>query len=160
MHLILNRKVATMKALNITPPVYLFLSLGIILLLHFLLPGMRVLPFPWNLSGLIPLALGIVMNLVADRSFKKNKTTVKPLEESTALIRDGVFRISRHPMYLGFVLILLGIAALMGSLTPYLIVFGFAIFMQIVFIKFEEAKLEETFGEAWLGYKKKVRQWI
>lgn len=60
-----------MKALKITPLVYLFLSLAIILLLHFLLPAMRVLPFPWNLFGVIPLALGIVINLVADRSFKK-----------------------------------------------------------------------------------------
>jgi protein-S-isoprenylcysteine O-methyltransferase Ste14 len=63
-------------------------------------------------------------------------------------------------MYLGFVLILLGVASLLGSLTPYVIVFGFAIFMHIVFIAFEEKKLEETFGEAWLEYKKKVRQWI
>jgi protein-S-isoprenylcysteine O-methyltransferase Ste14 len=149
-----------MKALKITPPVYLFLSIAIMLLLHFLLPKTRVLPFPWNLFCLIPLVLGIVMNLVADRSFKKNKTTVKPLEESTALITDGVFRFSRHPMYLGFVFILLGIASLMGSLTPYVIVIGFAVFMQIVFIRFEEKKLEETFGEAWLRYKRNVRQWI
>ncbi len=149
-----------MKALKITPPVYLFLSIAIMLLLHFLLPKTRVLPFPWNLFGIIPLVLGIFMNLVADRSFKKNKTTVKPLEESTALITDGVFRFSRHPMYLGFVLILLGITSLMGSLTPYIIVFGFAVFMHLVFIKFEEIKLEKTFGEAWLRYKRKVRQWI
>jgi len=149
-----------MKALKITPPLYLFLSIAIMLLLHFLLPKTRVLPFPWNLFGLIPLVLGIVMNLVADRSFKKNKTTVKPLEESTALITDGVFRFSRHPMYLGFVFILLGISSLMGSLTPYVIVIGFAVFMQIVFIRFEEKKLEETFGEAWLRYKRNVRQWI
>ncbi|MGD8985256.1 MAG: isoprenylcysteine carboxylmethyltransferase family protein [Desulfobacteraceae bacterium] len=149
-----------MKTLKIEPPVYLFLSIAIILLLHFLLPGTRVLPFPWNLLGIIPLVLGIVMNLVADRSFKKNETTVKPLEESTALVTDGVFRFSRHPMYLGFVLILLGIASLMGSLTPFVIVFGFAIFMHIVFMAFEEKKLEETFGEVWLEYKKKVRQWI
>lgn len=149
-----------MKAIKITPPVYLFLSIAIMLLLHFLLPRTRVFPFPWNLFGIIPLVLGIVMNLAADRSFKKNETTVKPLEESTALITDGVFRVSRHPMHLGLVLILLGIAALMGSLTPYVIVFGFAIFRHIVFIKFEEEKLEETFREAWLGYKKNVRQWI
>jgi protein-S-isoprenylcysteine O-methyltransferase Ste14 len=156
----MNRKVSAMKALKVTPPIYLFLSIAIMLLLHFLLPGMRVLPFPWNLLGIIPLVLGIVMNLVADRSFKKNKTTVKPLEESTALITDGVFGISRHPMYLGFVLILLGVSALMGSLTPYVITFCFAIFMHTVFIKFEENKLEEAFGEAWMRYAEKVRQWI
>ena len=149
-----------MKALKVTPPVYLFLSIAIMLLLHFLLSKTRVLPFPWNLFGIIPLVLGIVLNLVADRSFKKNKTTVKPLEESTALITDGVFHFSRHPMYLGFVLILLGIASLLGSLTSYVIVLGFAIFMHIVFINFEEKKLEETFGEAWIEYKKQVRQWI
>ena len=149
-----------MKTLKIEPPVYLCLSIAMILLLHFLVPGTRVLPFPWNLLGIIPLVLGIVMNLVADKSFKKNETTVKPLEESTALVTDGVFRFSRHPMYLGFLLILLGIASLMGSLTPFVIVFGFAIFMHIVFMAFEEKKLEETFGEVWLEYKKKVRQWI
>jgi protein-S-isoprenylcysteine O-methyltransferase Ste14 len=48
----------------------------------------------------------------------------------------------------------------MGSLTPYVIVIGFAVFMQIVFIRFEEKKLEETFGEAWLRYKRNVRLWI
>jgi protein-S-isoprenylcysteine O-methyltransferase Ste14 len=63
-------------------------------------------------------------------------------------------------MYLGIVLILLGIALFLGSLTPYLVVFLFAIFLDIVFIRFEEKKLEETFGEAWLEYKKSVRRWI
>lgn len=47
-------------------------------------------------------------------------TTVKPFQESTALITDGVFRLSRNPMYLGFVLVLTGIATLLGSLTPWL----------------------------------------
>jgi protein-S-isoprenylcysteine O-methyltransferase Ste14 len=149
-----------MKTREIIPPVYLFLSIVIMVLLHFLLPGTRVFIFPWNLLGGIPLALGIVMNLVADKSFKKHQTTVKPLEESTALITTEVFRVSRHPMYLGFVLILLGIAALMGSLTPYLIVLIFAVFMDVVFIRFEEQKLEKTFGEAWSEYKKKVSRWV
>jgi protein-S-isoprenylcysteine O-methyltransferase Ste14 len=63
-------------------------------------------------------------------------------------------------MYLGLVLILLGIAICMGSLTPHLVVFLFAIFMDILFIRFEEKKLEETFGEAWVEYKKSVRRWI
>ena len=45
-------------------------------------------------------------------------------------------------MYLGFVTVLLGIAVLMGSLKPYAGVFVFAIFMDVIFIRFEEKKLE------------------
>ena len=63
---------------------------------------------------MVPLALGIALNLAADNSFKRYKTTVKPVENSTVLITAGVFRLSRHPMYLGFVLILVGITLLMG----------------------------------------------
>jgi protein-S-isoprenylcysteine O-methyltransferase Ste14 len=149
-----------MKPINITPPVYLFLSIAIMVLVHFLLPGTKILAFPWNLLGLISLTLGIVLNLVADRSFKNHETTVKPVEESTALITTGAFRLSRHPMYLGFVLVLFGIGLLMGSLMPYVVVLVFAIFMDMIFVRFEEKKLERTFGEAWLEYKKKVRRWV
>ena len=149
-----------MNARKIIPPVYLLLSIAVMVSLHFLFPGVTDLVFPWPLLGVIPLALGIGINLVADRSFKQHNTAVKPLEKSTALVTHGVFRVSRNPMYLGIVLILLGIALFLGSLTPYLVVFLFAIFIDIVFIRFEEKKLEETFGEAWLEYKKSVRRWI
>ncbi len=149
-----------MNTRKIIPPVYLLLSIAVMVILHFLFPGVTVLGFPWQLLGVIPLALGIGINLVADRSFKQHSTPVKPLEKSTALVTHGVFRVSRNPMYLGIVLILLGIAIFLGSLTPYLVVFLFAIFLDIVFIRFEETKLEETFGEAWVEYKKSVRRWI
>jgi protein-S-isoprenylcysteine O-methyltransferase Ste14 len=128
--------------------------------LHFLLPLKKIILFPFNLLGAIPLALGIAFNLIADRAFKKNKTTVKPFEKSTVLITGGVFGISRHPMYLGFVLILTGIAILMGSLMPYLVIFAFAILMDAIFVRAEEEMLEETFGETWLKYKRRVRRWL
>jgi protein-S-isoprenylcysteine O-methyltransferase Ste14 len=89
-----------MKAIKIIPPIYLFSAIAIMVLLHFLLPGTKVLALPWNLPGVIPLAFGIIINLSADKSFKKNETTVKPLEKSDRLITKGVFKISRHPMYL------------------------------------------------------------
>jgi protein-S-isoprenylcysteine O-methyltransferase Ste14 len=49
---------------------------------------------------------------------------------------------------------------MMGSLTPYAAVLAFAFFMDIVFMRFEESKLEATFGEIGLNYKAKVRRWI
>jgi protein-S-isoprenylcysteine O-methyltransferase Ste14 len=128
--------------------------------LHFLFPVKKVIVFPSNLLGAIPLAIGIVLNLIADRALKEHKTTVKPFEKSTVLVTDGAFRVSRHPMYLGFVLILTGIAIFMGTLTPYLAIVAFVVLMDIVFIRTEETMLEETFGKAWLNYKRKVRRWI
>ena len=143
-----------------SPPTYLLLSIVIMVVLHFLFPVAKVIPFPWNLLGAIPLALGFALNLLADRAFKKHGTTVKPFEESTALITTGVFQVSRNPMYFGFVLILVGIATFMGSLTPCAIIPIFAALMDVVFIKVEERMLEHTFGDRWLEYKKKARRWI
>lgn len=149
-----------MKVKKVLPPTYLFVSILLMALLHYLFSGAKVIPFPWRLFGAIPLALGITVNLVADKAFKKANTTVKPFEESTALITGGVFRISRNPMYLGFVLILVGIAVLIGSLSPFFVVLAFAVLMDVLFIRAEERMLHETFGQAWVEYKKKVRRWI
>lgn len=149
-----------MNPLNINPPLYLFVALCIMALAHLFSPGARALAYPWNLLGVIPLFLGILINLQADRLFKENSISVKPRDETAALLTHGVFRFSRHPMYLGFVLILLGIAMLMTSMTPYIVVIFFALFMDRVFIRFEENKMESTFGDTWREYKARVRRWL
>jgi protein-S-isoprenylcysteine O-methyltransferase Ste14 len=113
-----------------------------------------------ELLGIIPLAVGIVINVVADRAFRRAGTTVKPFQESSALIMTGVFRLSRNPMYLGFVLVVLGIAVITGSLTPLVVVPAFALLLDRNFIAAEERMLEERFGSVWLEYKKSVRRWI
>jgi len=149
-----------MKVKRMLPPVYLFLSIVIMIILHFVFPLMRIIVFPLNLIGTLPFGLGIVINLIADTAFKKYNTTVKPFEKPTTLVTSGVFRFSRNPMYLGFVLVLAGIAILMGSLTPFLVIIAFAILIDTIFIRAEEEMLEQTFGDAWLKYKGKVRRWI
>jgi protein-S-isoprenylcysteine O-methyltransferase Ste14 len=142
------------------PPTYLFISILIMTVLHLLLPVLKIIPFPWNLLGLMPLALGLASSLIADGAFKKHGTTVRPFEQPTTLVTNGVFRVSRNPMYLGFVLILIGIAILMGSLTPYPVIPVFAAVIDRVFIVNEEKMLHTAFGENWLDYKNKVRRWI
>ena len=101
------------------PPTYLLASIVAMVALHFLLPGMKLISFPWRLLGIVPFVVGVALNLLADGAFKRRRTTVKPFEESSALVTEGVFRITRNPMYLGFVLILLGIALGLGSLVPF-----------------------------------------
>jgi steroid 5-alpha reductase family enzyme len=102
-----------------------------------------------------PVIAGVALNLVADGAFHRAGTTVKPFQESSALLTDGVYRYSRHPMYLGFVLILIGVAILLGSLTPWVVIPVFAVLMEVVFIRVEERMLAEKFGPAWLAYKKR-----
>ena len=63
-------------------------------------------------------------------------------------------------MYLGMAMILLGIAILMGTLTPLAVVIAFSISMERVFVKAEEKSLTDKFGNDWLEYKKRVRKWI
>jgi protein-S-isoprenylcysteine O-methyltransferase Ste14 len=148
-----------MKTRKLLPTHYLLIAILFMIALHFFYPLVRVIPLPWTILGLLPLASGIVINLIADKAFHKAKTTVKPFQEATNLITKGVFRYSRNPMYLGFLLILIGIALLFGSLSPWFIVPIFAYLMDRVFIQVEERMLEEKFGLAWLVYKKKVRRW-
>jgi protein-S-isoprenylcysteine O-methyltransferase Ste14 len=63
-------------------------------------------------------------------------------------------------MYLGFVLILLGVALLLGSLTPWLVIPIFAILIDRVFIQVEERMLAEQFGQDWSTYKAGARRWL
>jgi protein-S-isoprenylcysteine O-methyltransferase Ste14 len=58
------------------------------------------------------------------------------------------------------VLILLGIAIFLGSILPFLIAITFIVVIYRTFIQVEEKMLEETFGEEWQAYKKRVRRWI
>lgn len=145
---------------KVLPPTYLLVAIILSLLLHFTFPVTTIVQNPLNLIGLFPLMVGVALNLIADRDFKRNQTTVKPYEESGTLLTEGVYRYSRHPMYLGFVLILLGISLFLGSISPNVIVIIFAILMEIVFIRVEEEMLNETFQEEWRQYKSKVRKWI
>lgn len=145
---------------KILPPTYLLVALILILLLHFVFPIAIVITIPWNLTGLLPIFLGVALNLIADRAYKRSQTTVKPFLESNALITDGVYRLSRHPMYLGFVLILIGVSIMLGSVSPYIVVILFAILMEVVFMRVEESMLEEQFQHEWKDYKAKVRRWI
>jgi protein-S-isoprenylcysteine O-methyltransferase Ste14 len=148
------------RAIDIIPPTYFYVFLLAMVLLHFVFPVAQVLGFPWRLLGIIPVVVGATLAIMADRAFKQVGTTVKPLEDSTTLVTTGMFGVSRHPMYLGFVVFLLGTAMLLGSLTPFLVAIAFAVLMEVVFVRFEERKMEKQFGEAWLDYKRRVRRWL
>ena len=145
---------------NTTPPTYMLAALVVIAILHFLFPVAVIIPNFWNLTGIIPLILGVILNLQADRAFHNVDTTVQPFEKSNVLITDGVFRITRNPMYLGFMFVLLGEAVLFRTLSPYIVVLAFTIFIDQYFIREEERMMAEDFGADWETYKAQTRRWL
>jgi protein-S-isoprenylcysteine O-methyltransferase Ste14 len=149
-----------MKSTKILPPTYLLIAMIAMLVLHFLFPVAWIVPPVWNLLGLVFLAAGVIMNLIADKAFHQAGTTVKPFEESSTLVTDGVFKISRNPMYLGFVLILTGTSMLLRSLSPFLIIFAYAFLVDRTFIRVEERMLAKKFGSSWEQYKSRTRRWF
>ena len=142
------------------PPTWLLVAMIAMLALHFLLPLAWIIPPFWNLTGLILIASGLILNLRADKAFHQIHTTVKPFEESFSLVTDGVFRISRNPMYLGFVLILTGVAILLRTLSPYLVIFAFVIILDKTYVRAEEQMLAKKFGLAWKHYQSATRRWL
>jgi protein-S-isoprenylcysteine O-methyltransferase Ste14 len=149
-----------MKTNKIMPPTWLLIAISVMIILHFLLPGGWVVPKVWNLTGLVFLTAGVMANLMADSAFHKAHTTVKPFEESTVLVTDGVFQLSRNPMYLGFVLILAGIAMLLRTISPYVVILAFVILIDTTYVRVEERILAEKFGAAWEAYKSSTRRWL
>jgi protein-S-isoprenylcysteine O-methyltransferase Ste14 len=145
---------------RIMPTTYLLMAILLAAALHLILPIRTVFPPEWNLTGLAPLFFGIWINLAADQALKRAKTTVKPSEPSSALVENGVYSLSRNPMYLGFVAILLGLCMLLRTLSPYLIAIAFAVWLDLVFIRAEEEKHLTDFGEAWMRYRSRVRRWL
>jgi protein-S-isoprenylcysteine O-methyltransferase Ste14 len=127
---------------------------------HFLLPVARFARPPHTYLGLAPLAIGLAISIWGSELFKRRRTTIKPFERSTELVVEGPYRFSRHPMYLGMVMALGGLAILLGSMTPLVIVAVFGWLMNGRFIAPEERAMDETFGEAYVEYKRRVRRWI
>ena len=149
-----------MQSHKIKPPTYLLIGIFLIVILHFTLPIMTLISVPWTLLGIIPLVLGIVINVNADQLFHEANTAVNPFDTSSTLVTYGPYRFTRNPMYLGFTLVLFGVSILAGSLTPFVIVFAFALLMDRMFIQMEEQKLASTFGSLWEEYKSRARRWL
>ena len=75
-------------------------------------------------------------------------------------VTSGPFKLSRHPMYLGMMSILLGVAIFLGSLITFSFPIIFIMIMEKRFIPLEEKNLEKKFGNQYVDYKKRVRRWI
>ena len=146
--------------MKIYPPVYLLLSGLLMVGMDLALPFGDVIPSGIRRLGIGLMVAGLALDIWAAGLFNRAGTTVKPLEPSSALVTRGPFRMSRNPMYLGMVIMLVGLGVVLGSIAPFAFVPAFVLLIEHRFIRREEAMLESTFGAAYAEYRSKVRKWI
>lgn len=84
---------------------------------------------------------------------------MKP-DSASALVTGGIYKITRNPMYLGFLLILLGWTVFLSNLFAYALLPVFVIYMNRFQIVPEENALDTLFGNEYRFYKSKVRRWL
>lgn len=148
------------KIRKITPPVYLFACLILAVAIYLFWPQFDLIPFSYRLFSFPFIILGVALNIWTDNIFKDLGTTVEPLERSTNLVVQGPFSFTRHPMYLGAILILIGTAIALGNLLSFLSPLMMFLLLHYIFIPYEEENLIKDFGQEYLNYKEKTSTWF
>jgi protein-S-isoprenylcysteine O-methyltransferase Ste14 len=94
-------------------------------------------------------------------AFAREGTTFSPFAPSrtTRLVTTGVYRYSRNPMYLGTLLVLLSLGAVLGSPASALVAMTYALYIDRFQIAPEEQVLRARFGEVYDDYVRRVRRW-
>ena len=76
------------------------------------------------------------------------------------LVATGLYAYTRNPMYLGFLLVLLGWAVFLSSILAFLFLPAFIVYMNHFQIEPEERALATLFGQAFAAYKARARRWL
>lgn len=116
---------------------------------------------PWMLAaGLVLSALAGGLAIAGERAFRRAGTNVNPRRPALRVVRDGPYRFTRNPMYLGMVILQFGLAlvfsldwALLGGVAVWAIL-HFGVVLP------EERYLEERFGEDYRALKRQTRRWL
>jgi protein-S-isoprenylcysteine O-methyltransferase Ste14 len=123
--------------------------------LGFVFPARNLLALSFGVAGVVTSLLGVA-------SFSRAKTTVNPMkpDASSSLVVSGVYGLSRNPMYLGFLLVLIGWSIYLANVLAFLLLPAFILYMNRFQIEPEERALTLLFGQAFVAYKSRVGKWL
>lgn len=152
-----------MRALELKiPPLILLAAFAALmaLLAHSAPHGAIAIP-GHRLLALLLLALGVLMPALGALALRQHGTTVNPMqpEASRRIVQSGIYRYSRNPMYLGFVLMLSAWGLWLSHPLALALAPTFALWLQRFQIKPEERILLRKFGSPYADYLSKVRRW-
>lgn len=145
---------------RIIPPVLflaLLVPLALLGALHseaFVIRADRAMP--WD----VPLTLGLLALIWARVQFSKSDAEIHTFRIPKMLLTGGVFRFSRNPMYLGFLLLLVGGAFFVNAWCALLVPLAFFAAASLWYIPHEERTLRAAFGPDYEAYARRVRRWI
>ena len=146
--------------LPLPPPVLMLIFLVVALIFGWTLPVPIPSPGWIRAAGLLIVIGGIGADVTAFRSMVQSHTSPDPHTPTTTIVTSGPYQLSRNPIYLGFVLIVIGLPLALGFywgaiLSPVVI----DAYNRLIITR-EEAYLERKFGQQYLDYKSKVRRWL
>jgi len=114
-----------------------------------------------KITGAALILIAIVFFLFRSlRQFFLSKNTVITVLPAQSLQTTGIYSLTRNPMYLGLILIYLGITCFVGNWWNLVLFPLLLLIVQEYIIKREEKYLERRFGQSYLAYKKKVGRWL
>jgi len=142
------------------PPIIALLYILIAIALGFLKPiGLPVSRLIGNIGFAIT-CMGFLCGLFAFVEFRKANTTLDPHGAVARVVSSGIYRFSRNPIYLGFLLIVIGLPLYCGSYWGLILAPFFILTMNGLVIEREEAYLEKKFGGTYTAYRSRVRRWL
>jgi protein-S-isoprenylcysteine O-methyltransferase Ste14 len=127
---------------------------------YFIRPFRWNLPFWLRLAGcaLVPAAIAFAM--WGQRIMRAAGTNIRPDLPATAIVSDGPFAFTRNPLYLTLIAMYAGIGVALASVSFLAGLLPLALVLHFGVVLREERYLEAKFGDAYLGYKSRVRRWI
>ena len=110
--------------------------------------------------GLVILVIGIIFRFWASITFYQNNIRVLSLKPQSTFTKNGPYRFSRNPLYVGIVAIFLGIMLVVGSISGIISSVSLFIFWDLYIRFIEEKQLERAFGDSYREYLNTTSRWI
>lgn len=145
---------------RLLPPIVFVIAALSMWALHACAPVATLVPSPLNWAGLILIVCGLAAARWGAVTFRRIGTEIMTFGRPDRLVTHGLFRYTRNPIYLGFVIALAGLAMTLGSVTTLIPVLGFFLLADRWYVPFEERRLLETFGPSYEQYASTVRRWL
>ena len=113
-----------------------------------------------TLFGALVCGGALIVFVLAVRGFSSAGTSVQTSQPSTMIVSNGIYGISRNPIYLSMCTFMAGLGLLLNSLWALLTLVVIVPVLRYGVIAREEAYLECKFGSSYVEYKKSVRRWF